>query len=130
MTIETTPAFGIAQRAILARTPDNPWQETVTEFAGRTAVATGGGSGMGRELVGQPVAEAATSQWRCLADRWRKRRGCARRWIAAGLGVTTHIADVAERTQVERFRDEVADRHQIDKIHLLAGTNELAFWHA
>ena len=36
-----------------------------------------------------------------------------------GLRVTTHIADVADRTQIERFRDEVADRHQTDKIHLL-----------
>jgi NAD(P)-dependent dehydrogenase (short-subunit alcohol dehydrogenase family) len=51
---------------------------------------------------------------------WRKRKGCARRrGCRKGCGVTAHVADVANRTQVERFRDEVADRHQTDKIHLL-----------
>jgi hypothetical protein len=30
--------------------------------------------------------------------------------LPQGLRVTTHIVDVANRTQVERFRDEVADR--------------------
>jgi NAD(P)-dependent dehydrogenase (short-subunit alcohol dehydrogenase family) len=46
-------------------------------------------------------------------------RLCEAAGLPQGLRVTTHIADVSERTQVERFRNEVADRHQIDKIHLL-----------
>src|SRR5712671_1365395 len=46
-------------------------------------------------------------------------RLCEAAGLPQGLRVTTHIVDVADRTQVERFRDEVADRHQTDKIHLL-----------
>src|SRR5207302_1587355 len=36
-----------------------------------------------------------------------------------GLRVTTHLADVSDMAQVERFRDEVAERHDTDRIHLL-----------
>jgi NAD(P)-dependent dehydrogenase (short-subunit alcohol dehydrogenase family) len=89
----------------------------MTEFAGRTAVVTGGGSGMGRELVAEAcnVAMCDVSPTG-LAE---TQRLCEAAGLPQGLRVTTHIADVADRTQVERFRDEVADRHQTEKIHLL-----------
>src|SRR3982074_876563 len=91
------------------------------EFVGRTAVVTGGGSGMGCEAVRQLGAEACNVAM-CdvgptgLAE---TQRLCEAAGLPQGLRVTTHIADVADRTQVERFRDEVASRHQTDKIHLL-----------
>jgi NAD(P)-dependent dehydrogenase (short-subunit alcohol dehydrogenase family) len=44
---------------------------------------------------------------------------CAAAGLPQGLRLTTHVADVSDPAQVERFRDEVADRHQTDKIHLL-----------
>jgi NAD(P)-dependent dehydrogenase (short-subunit alcohol dehydrogenase family) len=46
-------------------------------------------------------------------------RLCEMAALPQGLRVSTHIADVSDAAQVERFRDEVADRHQTDKIHLL-----------
>jgi len=46
-------------------------------------------------------------------------RLCAAAGLPQGLRVTTHLADVSDEGQVTRFRDEFAERHDTDKIHLL-----------
>src|SRR3569833_2868125 len=64
------------------------------DFAGRIAVITGGGTGMGRELARQLVAE----------------------------GCNVAICDVSTEAMAEdfkRIRDEVAEQQATDKIHLL-----------
>jgi len=91
------------------------------DFAGRIAVVTGGGTGMGRELVRQLVADGCNVAMCDLSApaMAETRRLCEAARLPQGLRITTHIADVSDRAQVERFRDEVAERQDTDKIHLL-----------
>ena len=91
------------------------------DLAGRLAVVTGGGSGMGRELVRQLVAEGCSIAM-CdvsAAGIAETKRLCEQERLPQGLRITTHIVDVADEAQVERFRDEVAAQHETDRIHLL-----------
>jgi NAD(P)-dependent dehydrogenase (short-subunit alcohol dehydrogenase family) len=91
------------------------------EFAGRIAVVTGGGTGMGRELVRQLVAEGCNvAMCDLFAETMAEtKRLCQADRLPQGLRITTHIADVSSEAQVLRFRDDVAAQQNTDKIHLL-----------
>jgi NAD(P)-dependent dehydrogenase (short-subunit alcohol dehydrogenase family) len=91
------------------------------DFAGRIAVITGGGTGMGRELARQLVAEGCNVAMcdvsaSAMAE---TKRLCEVERLPQGLRVTAHVADVSDEMQLLRCRDEVAEQHHTDKIHLL-----------
>src|SRR6201996_6735045 len=91
------------------------------DFAGKTAVVTGGGTGMGRELVRQLVADGCSVAM-CdvsAANMAETKRLCKIERLPQGLRITAHVADVSEEAQVQQFRDQVIDQHQTDHIHLL-----------
>jgi NAD(P)-dependent dehydrogenase (short-subunit alcohol dehydrogenase family) len=91
------------------------------DFSGKLAVITGGGTGMGRELARQLVAEGCNIAM-CdvsLEAMAETKRLCESDRVPQGLHITTHLADVSDERPVLRFRDDVADQHGTDHIHLL-----------
>lgn len=91
------------------------------DFADRIAVVTGGGTGMGRELVRQLVAQGCNVAMCDLSARTmaETKRLCELERLPQGLRITAHVADVSDESEVQRFRDEVAEHQTTDKINLL-----------
>jgi NAD(P)-dependent dehydrogenase (short-subunit alcohol dehydrogenase family) len=96
-------------------------QSLMKDFAGKIAVVTGGGTGMGRELVRQLVAEGCNvAMCDVSADAMAETKGlCEAERLPQGLRITAHVADVSIEDQLTRFRDELTEQQATDKIHLL-----------
>lgn len=89
-------------------------------FAGRIAVVTGGGTGMGRELVCQLAAEGASVATCDLnPDTLAETARLAGEAAPAGTRITTHACDVADEADVLAFRDAVVADHDTDHVDLV-----------
>lgn len=89
-------------------------------FRERIAVVTGGGAGMGRELVRQLAAEGChVALCDVSAEHMAETRAQCERSAPPGTRVTTHPCDVSDEAQVLAFRDAVRAAHATDHVHLL-----------
>jgi len=89
-------------------------------FEGKLAVVTGGGTGMGREIVIQLAREGCNiAMCDVNADNMGETQLRAAAVAPEGTKITTHLCDVSDEEQVNRFRDEVIEKHQTDHINLL-----------
>jgi NAD(P)-dependent dehydrogenase (short-subunit alcohol dehydrogenase family) len=89
-------------------------------FEGRLAVVTGGGTGMGRELVIQLAAEGCSvATCDINADHMDETAMRAGKDAPPDVRITTHLTDVSDEAQMMRFRDEVMAQHETDHVDLL-----------
>jgi NAD(P)-dependent dehydrogenase (short-subunit alcohol dehydrogenase family) len=99
---------------------DSAGHDAPGAFAGKLAVVTGGGSGMGRELARQLAAQGcsvAACDWH--AEAVAETAAMARAGAPPGVRVTGHACDVCDEAQVLRFRDELLEQHASDHVDLV-----------
>jgi len=89
------------------------------DFNNKIAVITGGGTGMGRELVLALVgAGAHVAMCDVSADNMAETQRLAAA-VNSDVNVTSHLCDVSSEDAMNNFRDEVVAEHATDHIHLL-----------
>lgn len=92
----------------------------ITDVGGMTAVVTGGGTGMGRELTVQ-LASAGCHVAICdiSHEQMDETVRLARDAAPVGVRITTFVADVADPAAMDAFAAHVAEQFDTDHVHLL-----------
>ncbi len=88
-------------------------------FDGRLAVVTGGGTGMGRELVRQLAAAGCDV---AMCDVHDEPMAETTRLVTADgstATISSHLCDVSDPEQILAFRDAVATTHDTEQLNLL-----------
>ena len=89
-------------------------------FAGKLAVITGGGTGMGRELAKQLIAEGCdVAICDVIDENMAETVKLCEAEAPQGIRITAHRCDVSNEEDVQRFRDEVIEEHKRDHVNLL-----------
>jgi NAD(P)-dependent dehydrogenase (short-subunit alcohol dehydrogenase family) len=89
-------------------------------FAGRLAVVTGGGAGMGADLARQlSAAGCHVAICDVSAANLMEAEATCRAGAPEGTRVTTYVADVSSEVDMIGFRDHVAKAHETDHVDLL-----------
>ena len=90
------------------------------DFSGKIAVITGGGTGMGRALARQLVAEGCNvAMCDVSAANMAATKTLCEAAAVQGTRVSTYVADVSDEAAILRFRDATARDHDTDRVHLL-----------
>ena len=89
-------------------------------FVEKMAVVTGGGTGMGRELVRQLVASGChVAACDINPDAMEETSEIALAGTQFDVRLTTHLCDVSDEADVLAFRDQLQARHHVEHLDLV-----------